>query len=50
VAVVGGRVQYSKNGVVFYASSAVPTYPLLVDTSLWSLSATITNAVISGAQ
>jgi len=50
VAVVGGRVQYSKNGVVFYTSAAVPTYPLLVDTSLWSLNATITNAVISGAR
>jgi hypothetical protein len=50
VAVVGGRVQYSKNGVVFYTSAAVPTYPLLVDTSLFSLNATITNAVISGAQ
>jgi hypothetical protein len=50
VAVVGGRVQYSKNGVVFYTSVALPTYPLLVDTSLWSLKATITNAVVSGAQ
>src|SRR5207237_2868725 len=47
VAVVGGRVQYSKNGAVFYTSSVLPTYPLLVDTTLWSLNSTITNAVIS---
>jgi hypothetical protein len=50
VAIVGGRLQYSANGVVFYASAAVPTYPLLVDSTLWSLNATITNAVISGAR
>jgi hypothetical protein len=36
--------------VVFYTSAAAPTYPLLVDTTLWSLNATINNAVISGAQ
>src|SRR5207253_1685338 len=47
VAVVGGRVQYSKNGAVFYTSAVPPTYPLLVDTTFWSLNGTITNAVIS---
>jgi len=50
VAVVGGRVQYSRNGVVFYTSASQPTYPLLVDSTLWSVNATITNAVVSGAQ
>jgi hypothetical protein len=50
VAVVGGQIQYSKNGVVFYTSTVQPTYPLIVDTSLWSLNATITNAIISGGQ
>jgi hypothetical protein len=49
VAVVNGRIQYSKNGVVFYTSSRLPAYPLLVDTTLWSLNATITNAVIASA-
>jgi len=48
VAVVAGRVQYSKNGVVFYTSTALPTYPLLLDVTLWSRNATITNARISG--
>jgi len=50
VAVVGGRVQYSKNGVVFYTSVVPPTYPLVVDTTFWYLNSTITNAVIFGAQ
>jgi len=50
VAVVAGRVQYSKNGVVFYTSAALPTYPLLLDVTLWSLNATITNASISSGR
>jgi hypothetical protein len=50
VAVVGGRVQYSKNGAVFYTSAVLPRYPLLVDSTLWSLNATIMNAIVSGAQ
>ena len=47
VAVVGGVVKYSKNGVVFYTSPKVPVYPLLVDTSLYSVGATLNNALIS---
>jgi hypothetical protein len=46
VAVSGGRVQYSKNGTVFYTSTSTPAYPLLVDTSLSDLNATIANAMI----
>jgi hypothetical protein len=46
VAVSGGKVRYSKNGAVFYTSTSTPAYPLLVDTSLSDLNATITNAVI----
>jgi hypothetical protein len=46
VAVQSGVIRYSKNGVVFYTSSVAPTFPLLVDTSLYSLNATIGNAVI----
>lgn len=46
VAVEGGVVKYSKNGVVFYTSTVAPTYPLLVDSSLLSAGATITNATM----
>jgi hypothetical protein len=46
VAVVGGRVQYSKNGVVFYMSTATPTYPLLVDATLWSLNGPSTTSYL----
>jgi hypothetical protein len=49
VAVVGGTVEYSKNGSVFYASATRASYPLLVDTSLFDANASITNVVISGA-
>lgn len=46
VAVEGGVVKYYKNGVLFYTSTVAPTYPLLVDTSLLSAGATVTNATI----
>jgi hypothetical protein len=49
VAVVGGVVRYSRNGTVFYTSTQAPTYPLLVDTWLYSQGATLNNAVIAGA-
>ena len=49
VGVVGGQVEYSKNGVVFYTSATLPTYPLLVDSSLAGVGSTISNAIISGA-
>jgi len=32
---------------VFYTSTQAPTYPLLVDTWLYSLGATLNNAVIA---
>jgi hypothetical protein len=47
VAVEGGAVKYYKNGVLFYTSTVAPVYPLLVDTSLLSAGATVTNAVIA---
>lgn len=47
IAVLGGVVKYSKNGAVFYTSGARPSYPLVVDASLLTLSATITNTVIA---
>lgn len=52
VSVEGGVVKYRKisQGVnsLLYTSTVAPTYPLLVDTSLYSNGATITNAVIAG--
>ena len=47
VAVEGGVVKYRQNGTVFYTSGVTPVYPLLVDTSLYSNGATISNVVIS---
>jgi RHS repeat-associated protein len=47
VAVEGGVVKYKKNGSVFYTSSVAPSYPLLVDTSLYNYGSTLTNVVIS---
>jgi hypothetical protein len=46
VAVVGGVVQYSKNGTVFYTSTKAPAYPLLVDAALYTQGATLSSAVI----
>jgi len=46
VAVEGGVVKYSKNGVLFYTSTVAPAYPLLVDSSLLSAGATVTDAAI----
>jgi alpha-tubulin suppressor-like RCC1 family protein len=49
VAVEGGIVKYLKNGGLFYTSGVAPTLPLLVDTSFYSASATLQDAVLSGA-
>ena len=46
VAVVGGRVQYSRNGLLLRESANVPRYPLLLDTSLGSMGATVRDAVL----
>jgi len=50
VAVEAGVVKYRQNGALKWTSTVAPAYPLLLDTSLASLGATINNAVISGAQ
>lgn len=44
VAVVGGRVHYSKNGLFLRESAAVPQYPLLLDVALGSLGTTVHDA------
>jgi hypothetical protein len=42
------RVQYLRNGVVFYTSPVVPVYPLMVDCALYTTGATLAGAVVSG--
>ena len=46
VAVVGGRVQYFRNGRFLRESASPPQYPLLLDVALGSLDATVRNAAI----
>ncbi len=46
VFVVGGTIQYAKNGTVFYSSAVAPRYPLAVDTSLSDANAIINDAAI----
>jgi len=41
-------VRYYRNSVLLFTSTVVPTYPLLVDTSLYTPGATLTNALIAG--
>lgn len=51
IAVVGGSVQYSKNGTVFFTSPtpmSVYQYPLAAFASLWSFGATVTANLSSG--
>jgi hypothetical protein len=48
VEVSPGIVRYRKNGVVFYTSAVSPTYPLTIDTSLYSTGATL-NSVSMGS-
>jgi len=50
IAIVGGSVEYSKNGSVFYTSSARASYPMVADTSLFDANASVNNVVIAGAQ
>src|SRR5947208_5944141 len=50
VSVDSGVVTYRKNETtVLYTSMLTPTYPLFVDTALFTNGATINNAVISGS-
>ncbi len=48
IAVVGTRVEYSRNRVVFHVSAQTINYPLLVDTSLYNTASTLASAVVSG--
>ena len=46
VAVTGGRVQYARNGRVLFESQRAPVYPLMLDTALGTIGASIENARI----
>jgi PKD repeat protein len=48
VAIVGGQAQYLRNGTVVATSTVVPAYPMVVDTSIYTRSGTVSNAVLSG--
>jgi hypothetical protein len=48
VAVVSGVVRYYRNGELFYTSTVAPSYPLTVDSALYSQGATIKAAVLAG--
>jgi hypothetical protein len=48
VGVESGVVKYRRNGVLFYTSTSPPTYPLLVDTSLYTPGATVTDVRVLG--
>jgi hypothetical protein len=46
IAVVGGRVQYLRNGAVLYQSQITPQFPLALTVSLGSVGTTVRNARI----
>ncbi|MGB7925617.1 MAG: malectin [Pyrinomonadaceae bacterium] len=48
VAVESGVVKYYQNGTLLYTSTVSPASPLVLDTSLYTPGATITNARIAG--
>jgi hypothetical protein len=50
VEVDDGTVHYSRNGTALYSSTTSATYPLLVDSALYSTNATLVDVVISGAE
>jgi RHS repeat-associated protein len=47
VAVEGGAVKYYRNDALLYTSGVAPTYPLRVDTSLYSTGATVQNVTLA---
>jgi hypothetical protein len=48
VSVESNVVRYSRAGAIIYTSVAVPTYPLRVDTSLYSTAAVVQGATVGG--
>jgi hypothetical protein len=49
ISLANGRIQYSKNGQYLKESSLTPQLPLLLDTSLLTIGATVNDAVIAVA-
>jgi hypothetical protein len=47
IGVVGGVVRYYRNTSLLYSSTSRPTYPLIVDTALYTPGATLAKVVIS---
>lgn len=43
---VSGVVTYARNGSIFYISALAPSYPMVVDTALNSVGATLTDVVL----
>jgi hypothetical protein len=50
VEVASGAVRYYRNGVLFYTSFVAPTFPLVVDTALYTSGATVNAVVIENSQ
>jgi hypothetical protein len=49
VSLEGGFVRYKKNNTVLYTSAVTATYPMLADTALSSVGATLTSVALGGA-
>ncbi|HVG17797.1 MAG TPA: fibronectin type III domain-containing protein [Blastocatellia bacterium] len=47
IAIEAGRVNYYKNGSLFYTSLNAPAYPLIVKASLVNLNARVSNVIVS---
>jgi hypothetical protein len=49
VAIENGNIKYYKNGILLHSHVATPTYPLIVDTSIYSLTpaGSVSNAVLA---
>jgi hypothetical protein len=48
IGVEGGVVKYRKNGVLFHTNVIAPSYPLLVDTSIYYVGTGFSGVTISG--
>jgi hypothetical protein len=49
VSVVNGRVEYSKNGRVYYQSKTTASYPLVADTALYESGSEVSHAKVATA-
>src|SRR5262249_30750745 len=49
VAVIAGKIEYSRNGVVLHESQSAPQYPMFLEASLATIGATVVNGRIGVA-